>query len=125
MKELFVPCELALKLKYKGFNEKCLAYYDEDSYRDLIHTCEDRQEGNFIFDLNFPIVDDIYIRAPLYQQVFSWLLKKLDFNYPYLSLELFYDGSGCWHQTEDNVNDRIHFDFVNLNEAIEKALTLI
>lgn len=40
MHEDFVPYELAVKLKEKGFKEKCLAYYDIDDNVGLLHNTQ-------------------------------------------------------------------------------------
>lgn len=66
IEKLFVPYEIALKLKDKGFNELSIAYYEE---------------GYDIF--NFGLTkgqlynnDRFLISAPLYQQVIDWLNTK-------------------------------------------------
>ena len=68
MNKEFIPYEQALELKELGFDEECLAYYDEKLY--------------------FPYNDDIYGKfctqprdgaaciAPLYQQAFRWFREK-------------------------------------------------
>ena len=61
MKHLFVPYELALKLKEKGFDEQCLMVYE--SKDSLIPESE---AGS-----NYTNVD-----APLYQQVQDWFREK-------------------------------------------------
>lgn len=61
MKNLFVPYELALKLKEKGFNEQCLMVYE--SKDSLIPESE---AGS-----NYTNVD-----APLYQQVQNWFYNR-------------------------------------------------
>lgn len=65
MEKLFIPYELALKLKELGFNEKCIATFDED--------------GNFElqdFEQNYDTFPSHIIAAPLYQQAFDWFREK-------------------------------------------------
>lgn len=66
IEKLFVPYEIALNLKEKGFNELSIAYYEE---------------GYDIF--NFGLAKGqlynnkkLLISAPLYQQVIDWLSDK-------------------------------------------------
>ena len=86
--EDFVPYELALKLKEKGFREKCLAYYDvEDNvgllyntqYSDDLCPCQytdllvSYNSGDIVSNL-----DDSgnCIDAPTISQVLKWLKKE-------------------------------------------------
>lgn len=68
MKNLFVPIEIALTLKEKGFNEPCLAYF----------AAENNEEG-YVFEidskhaLSLSENTDSHLLAPLYQQVIDWL----------------------------------------------------
>jgi len=64
MKHLFVPYELALKLRNtKQFEEKCLAYYHDISYELTIGVYKN---------------SDFYkcVAAPLFQQVVDWFREK-------------------------------------------------
>ena len=58
MIHLFVPYELAVKLKEKGFSDRCLAYFSDG----LI---------NYTLAFQTDVTDKI-ILAPLYQQVIDW-----------------------------------------------------
>ncbi len=66
MKDLFLPYELALIAKQKGFNEPCFGKYNQD--------------GVFSFQINASfahnLMDINVISAPLYQQVIDWLETK-------------------------------------------------
>ena len=115
MKNLFVNYKLSLLLKENGFNENCLGFYGDDGKLYF-----DSPLSNFLDGIN-----PLYCAAPLYQQAIDWLLKKLDFNYPYLKIEIFSDGSGTWFHPTDKDIEKLEIDFDNLKEAIEKALTLI
>lgn len=129
MKHLFVPYELAVKLKEKGFDEECLGYYHE------------KMSGN---PLTFIWEDDMYptsnsemlrlsknsnvVMAPMYQQAIDWLFKKLrEKESAFIYIEIHSDNSGEWvfsSQPEiEYEGKRIYFN--NLEEAIEEALKLI
>lgn len=79
MNHLFVPYELALKLKEKGFNEQCLAayVYVTNSNNNIgLRGC-----GAIWFTVdgiyqNSLYEDEIICTAPLYQQVIDWLDSK-------------------------------------------------
>lgn len=88
MNEDFVPFELAVKLKDKGFKEKCLAYYDvEDNvgllyntqytnevlpcqYTDLLQ-CHNIGEAESLIDDSGFCID-----APTISQVLKWLREE-------------------------------------------------
>jgi len=65
MNELFVPCEIAIKMKELGFNEPCLAYFNLDPYFKTPP-----------FTVSKPFDHEWLIPAPLYQQVFKWFREK-------------------------------------------------
>ena len=73
MKEQFVPYDLALKIKEKGFDDPCLAGYllNKDGITSLIGC------GALRFDTDgFVNPYSEILPAPLWQQVIDWLLKK-------------------------------------------------
>jgi hypothetical protein len=74
MNKEFVNYEIALALKELGFDEPCLAYYDESLY----FPENDNIYGTFC---NQPI-DTSYCSAPLYQQAFRWFREKYGYYYP-------------------------------------------
>lgn len=71
MKKQFTTYEIALKLKELGFDEECLAYFNNDKYRDLICTCENGMDGDFTVHHYSGDVN-----APLWQQVINWFDNK-------------------------------------------------
>ena len=71
MKEQFVTYKIALALKELGFDEECLAYFNNDKYRDLICTCENGMDGDFTV---YHYSGDV--NAPLWQQVIDWFDNK-------------------------------------------------
>jgi len=74
MKHLFLPYELALLAKEKGFDEPCLmAFYGENNYGQpfdkLFLPASFGKYKNSLASLN-------NIAAPLYQQIIDWLRVK-------------------------------------------------
>lgn len=68
MKKLFIPYELALIAKDKGFNESCFGgYYLFENKPDL---CIYQDENEFSDS------KEIILQAPLYQQMVDWFSEK-------------------------------------------------
>ncbi len=68
MKHLFLPYELAVIAKEKGFNEDCLKYYDYDkTLKDPNMVTVGRCNNELFVDL---------CAAPLYQQITDWFLDS-------------------------------------------------
>jgi hypothetical protein len=67
MKKEFVPYEQAVALKELGFDEICIATYDEDEYFDFLD-----------FEQSYYTIPSKLIQAPLYQQAFRWFRDKHD-----------------------------------------------
>ena len=65
MEHLFIPYELALKLKEKGFDEPCFTKYLDENKK-LAH--------NYLYYLDHNAIGQI--NAPLYQQVIDWFRDK-------------------------------------------------
>mgnify|MGYP003350134069 CR=1 FL=1 len=65
MKEQFVTLEIAVKLKEKGFDKKCLAYYNTDP-----------EFATPPFNLTKPFGHVWCLPAPLWQQVIDWFREE-------------------------------------------------
>lgn len=74
MKNLFLPYELAVIAKEKGFNESCFAYYDK--HNKYLYT--NVYGGNLVEIPNTFINDKhhIDVLVPLYQQMIDWFREK-------------------------------------------------
>ncbi|AXF52557.1 MAG: hypothetical protein [Caudoviricetes sp.] len=94
MDKEFVPFDLAVKLKYIGFDEKCFATYSGETLE---------------IGLDVPN-DDYFVIAPLWQQAFDWLLTKI-----YKGIRVWYDGSGAICSWKD---DSIDICFNTKEEAL-------
>jgi hypothetical protein len=112
MKNQFVTYEIALALKELGFDEECFGYWCY--YTENIVIPDQVDAGNRAFG------------APLWQQAWSFLFKKLSFYYPALEFQIFSDYSGIWFQSQDNFtgNEGIDIEFDGIEEAILKATEL-
>lgn len=129
MENLFVPYEVALKLKEKGFNEPCLARYDSFTLK-----LDYNFAGLYPFD-TIPI----HLPAPLYQQAVDWLrIKHGIWLYVDIESEYFNEGKQFmfgWNVNQITTNkscgsaddSKSIFKTYNeaLNKAIEEALKLI
>lgn len=113
MKEQFVLITVALALKEKGFDEKCLTFYWTDGM-----FCE----GYAPFNYN----KYNEISAPLWQQAFEWILQKLEeknsesYNRRW-SYSLRSDNTGFW----DYGNGDACYEFNSKEEGILLGLKLI
>lgn len=85
MDKEFVPYELALKLKELGFDEPCMAFYEEKHLKNFVNPflktqilnsdLKGRVEG---FRVNSCV-------APLWQQAFDWFREKHSIQYRIVS----------------------------------------
>lgn len=75
--EDFVPFELAVKLREKGFNEQCLAYYTEDTefYYNTSYG-SDVESAFKSFNSKPDTICGKRIDAPTISQVLKWLRKE-------------------------------------------------
>ena len=108
MEKEFVPYVLSKQIKQLGFKEECFGYYIDVEVANpflVINRISDTQGGYFTL-------------APLWQQAFSWCLKKLeDYNVTYWC-----DESG--HITYSLIDD-CEYDFNSKEECLNKLLKLI
>lgn len=122
MKHLFIPYELALHLKEKGFDEDCLAYYtsekmfvtvEQNTFNKEIRVCT----TNKVKEHKFP--ETMCVDAPLYQQVITWFKEQHNIKIHEASQDgWFVRGKldGAWITLKE---------VFTLDEAIEEALKLI
>lgn len=68
MEKEFVPYELALKLKELGFDDVCLAHFNDS--RELKYNTEPVR-----------LCKPLFINAPLWQQAFDWLRETYELIY--------------------------------------------
>lgn len=88
MENQFVPYELSYKLRDKGFNEECLAYYNSNG--DLMPK-KDKTLKSGIKQID---LHELNTLAPLYQQIIDWFGFNHGIHISYL-------------ETRDEVNNQI------------------
>ena len=71
MKKLFVPYELALLAKEKGFDETCFAAYEDFENKELAFRTI--FQSNSDFKTEYSELCKYQCSAPLYQQLVDWL----------------------------------------------------
>ena len=84
MNEDFVPYELAVKLKEKGFNWNCVSFYALENFiAEYVDDCGDCYEVDFEIEglyLNYPLRYKKYetkcLPAPTISQVLKWLREE-------------------------------------------------
>ena len=118
MEKLFIPYELSLLAKEKGFDEQCLALYTYTKERILIKTFIKQDEANLFFG---------GISAPLYQQIIDWFREK--YNIIIVINQSKQDNSWYCHinrnsKCECAIHD-IEFYYEIYNKAIEETFKLL
>ena len=87
MKHLFVPYDIALMAKEKGFNEQTLAYWNDGEFY-LNGSSPNKRDSDLKrlnetgfsikkYDPSIPY-KELFFTAPLYQQLLDWLREKHD-----------------------------------------------
>jgi len=138
MKHLFVPYELALLAKEKGFDDECLAWYYKLKERPELNSFQLFEKDYFldksIICTNSSFGNGYMITAPLYQQLIDWFLMKHDmwieillFDRGFLEENKFcfqwrvYNKSEEWFTSADECKTPIE----TMNLAFKKAFKLI
>jgi hypothetical protein len=127
MREMFVSKEIAYKLLEKGFDEDCLAMYNDRYWKGDLVAIGQHEGSGISGDKNsdFKSQRDYYkiATAPTRQQVIDWLLKThnlcIHINNGYL-------GDDTVHVYKLVKNGRQYItDTNNTDKAIEEALKFI
>jgi len=98
MEKEFIPYELALELRQLGFDEPCLAYWDDDK---VFNLNEEYLKGTDM--------DSTWLTAPTYSQAFRWFREKHNLEYQIMK------------SANGNYSAVIH---LNTQEYLEKISTL-
>jgi len=117
MEEFFVPYNLSLKLKEKGFVDVCLTYYKKDKYLNKEIVCV---TGSVFWNLQ----DIEEIGAPLYEQVLAWFRKKhihICPSHKPTSQKYGFSITGKYQDNEGKIIDA-YFEKLEYNEALNKAI---
>lgn len=106
MKHLFLPYELALIAKEKGFDEPCMAMYtvpDDGSkvcfamFGDYEFPMKQYSEAFNNYNSNDEFIETI--SAPLYQQIIDWFIEKHEI-YIWTEYDTIPDDGDGWEQGE-------------------------
>ena len=129
MKEQFVPYEIGLKLKEKGFDEECLmCFYGDNKYgqpKDKLFIPS--AFGKAKNSIKGHDESGEWLTAPLWQQVLTWLrdVHNIDINIDPGGLPKMY-AVFVKNWIYENEKDRALFTYEDAQEqAILKALELI
>ena len=110
MNHLFVPYKIALQLKEKGFNEDCLAYYQQKLGAEVLRFIWEEDTNPF----NNLLSDTI--TAPLYQQVIDWFRETHN-----LVINVYANASGYCFELHDSAakggSHRYDSDYTGPNES--------
>lgn len=127
MNHLFVPYEIAKKLKEKGYDELCLCYYDLNSKALQITKCT----GGLYYRNSEIGILGANITSPIHQQVTDWLREKHKMcivvmrNYDGWCYGIIDFKHGNKHLEINGENLEIETFYEALTTAIEHALKLI
>lgn len=124
MEKQFVPYELAVKLEELGFDEECLASFIKLSNGDT-YLLVGEINSRVINELNNQFKTNKFeVLAPLWQQSFSFLLRKLKNRELYAALES--DGEvTLWEVvTEDSYETYNKILASGNKESLEKIIEL-
>lgn len=126
MKHLFIPYELAVIAKEKGFNEPCLARYDID--KTISQTNIESNSNGF----NEQVTNDnllVMVASPLYQQIIDWFREKHNvIIYVDARNDLKFKGVRKYYIRDiwrENYTNSFNNHYEALNKAIEDALKII
>lgn len=86
MKNLFIPYELAVIAKEKGFKEACFRSWYKAPYDEAVLTSE--------FDSMNP---NAFVLAPLYQQIIDWLREAHNIHFTNIEDAGLYSFTVKWH----------------------------
>lgn len=122
MKHLFVPYELALKLKEKGFDEKCFGFYRDEGnlqFWNITYNCRSNSDCVKIYDSD----DGFGCTSPLYQQVIDWFREKHNIFIWVEKGDSFFHAFIKIKNKKERIPSSTYYEA--LNKAIEEALKLI
>lgn len=109
MNEDFVPFELSVKLKYKGFRGLCLAYYTNDDtlYYNYSHKAGASYTDCYLSHNLMPkdSVSGKFVDAPTISQVLKWLREEKKI---YIMIDRSFSVKNSWHYVICNNDDFEH-----------------
>ena len=125
MNHLFVPYEIALQLKEKGFDEFCIGLFNEEGLQ------YDGEIYSFPFHNSLTkegAVDPSIVAAPLYQQVIDWFREKQGIVIELTAYEVGWMTTlSKYPKIEKYIFQKVEIEsyYDALNKGIEESLKLI
>ncbi len=120
MQHLFLPYNLALIAKEKGFNEPCLGVYDKEHRNHSLH---------LLYTSSYKKFEEMYsLHAPLYQQIIDWFREKHNIHISVksdLARSTAYQYIIETHSVLNKYGNLGNSYYEALNKAIEEAFKLI
>lgn len=110
MNKQFVLYELALKLKERGFNEECLAVWDNQTKELFMNDTR---------EVNINQIPSIFTLAPLWQQAFDWFREKHNLH---LEITLIRDDVYSYEIYNYNDDKWVGYKEVGYHTAKQKGL---
>ena len=136
LKHLFVPYDLAVKLKEKGFDEYCLRESDHLKECDIKkNNCGICPLHNILCSYPDCIIDKTktVVKIPLYQQVIDWFDSKHNINIwvdcsnkrEWIWTINFIEKGDYIQSDDEDFDEHYNSKYESLIKAIEEALKLI
>ena len=132
MKHLFIPYELAVIVKGKGFNEPCFLYFGDKTLNSILNKY---RYSTDIFDEDELKEEGLIVLAPTHQQVIDWLRLKYNIVITINPNWMNHKEIDGWEVSVDSIElikenpslyICIHNDYYEgINDAIDKVLKLI
>ena len=124
MKDLFVPYNIALLAKEKGFNEPCLAMYNHSNV--VSNPSLNVVKNDWFFEIES---DKDRCSAPLYQQLIEWFKSNYGITIFQIPLEGDDYNPVTWCYCAHDLKKSGEFSYeplkVNLDESLSLAFKLI
>ena len=112
LKKEFLPYELCLLLRDKGFEENCLGFYvGKNKVPHLI-------DEKIVLKTKFKLTSKVSLRAPLYQQVFDWFRETHNLDATIRKVDL--KGRGYWNIKKISTGDKIK-GYASFTTSYEQA----
>lgn len=125
MKKLFVPYELAVLAKEKGFDDLCFALIDK---KNRLHILDASDESELESDMEVAKYNNVpCVPAPLYQQIEKWFMDNHDLFFSNSRSMGFYKVRLYRISTGQEIEiDNRNFDYYkSLTSALTEAFKLI
>lgn len=112
MQKEFLSIEHSVALKELGFDEPCLAYYNNEQLFPFTQRTKEPVQKHYIKMSN-------RLRSPLYQQAFRWFREMYELH-SWVTMELGMRLTYCWVITGEHKGSE-HKSYFNTHEEAEFA----